>query len=165
MKDILAWEQIERVGRDRDGTLYGAVQEVFADDWLGHTPRTSRLVHGSGIVALWCVMELLYARDGAKDRAAFRKGLSVFQGRTVWTCGSWKFSDSEVVPWNAIQNVPRQLMALAQHLVSLVKRGSVRRLLHAKECKTSAQIDACVATPTTLRDKTTFTFSDRSECM
>jgi DGQHR domain-containing protein len=101
----------------------GAVQDVFPEDWRGHSPRTSRLVHGAGIVALGFVMELLYARDGARERSAFRRGLSVLKGRTAWTHGSWRFSDSEVVPWNAIQNVPRQILELAQHLVTVVKRS------------------------------------------
>jgi hypothetical protein len=29
------------------------------------------------------------------------------------------------VPWNAVQNVQRQIMALAQHLVTLVKRSPI----------------------------------------
>lgn len=105
--------------------FYGVVQDVFAEEWRGHSPRTSRLVHGAGIIALGFVMESLYAREGARDRAAFRSGLSVLTGRTAWTSGSWKFSHSEVVPWNAIQNVQRHTRALAQHLVTIVKRSRI----------------------------------------
>jgi DGQHR domain-containing protein len=105
--------------------FYGAVQQVFPEDWNGHSPKTSRLVHGAGIVAMGYVMELLYARDGARDLASFRRGLSVLKGRTAWTHGSWKFSDSEIVPWNMVQNVQRQIIALAQYLVTLVKRSAV----------------------------------------
>lgn len=107
--------------------FYGAVQDVFPEDWHGHSPKTSRLVHGAGIVAMGYVMELLCARDGARDRASFARGLSVLKGRTAWTKGSWKFSDDDVVPWNGLQNVQRQIMALAQHLVTLVKRSAVSR--------------------------------------
>jgi DGQHR domain-containing protein len=103
--------------------FYGAVQDVFAEDWQGHNPKTSRLVHGAGIVAVGYVMELLYARDGARDRACFRRGLAALKGRTAWTQGSWRFSDTEVVPWNGVQNVQRQIMGLAQHLVTVVKRS------------------------------------------
>src|SRR3546814_5958127 len=43
-------------GRDECCALvsefYRAVQDVFRSDWKGHTPKTSRLVHGAGIVAL-----------------------------------------------------------------------------------------------------------------
>lgn len=105
--------------------FYGAVQDVFPEDWKGHNPKTSRLVHGAGIVAMGYVMELLYARDGARDRASFRRGLAVLKGRTAWTQGSWKFGEAEIVPWNALQNVQRQIMGLAQYLVTVVKRGMI----------------------------------------
>lgn len=45
--------------------FFDAVQSVFDDDWAGHKPRTSRLVHGVGIVALGYVMEYLHAAYGA----------------------------------------------------------------------------------------------------
>jgi DGQHR domain-containing protein len=105
--------------------FFGAVQDVFPDDWNGHSPKTSRLVHGAGIISMGFVMELLYARDGAKDRAAFRRSLAVLKGRTAWTRGAWQFGESEVIPWNKIENVRSQIMALAQHLVTLVKRSAV----------------------------------------
>jgi len=105
--------------------FYGAVQDVFPDDWKGHAPKTSRLVHGAGIVAMGYVMELLYARDRADDRSTFARGLSVLRGRTAWTHGSWKFGEEEIVPWNSVQNVQRQIMALAHHLVTVVKRSPV----------------------------------------
>lgn len=105
--------------------FYGAVQDVFAEDWKGHGPKTSRLVHGAGVIAMGYVMELLYARDGARNRDAFAKGLSVLKGRTAWTHGSWKFGEAEVVPWNAVQNVQRQIMALAHYLVTVVKRSPI----------------------------------------
>lgn len=108
--------------------FYGAVQDVFPEDWKGHSPRTSRLVHGAGIVAMGYVMEFLYARDGARDRSSFARGLSVLKGRTAWTRGSWRFSDTEIVPWNAVQNVQRHIMALAHHLVTLLKRSNVSRV-------------------------------------
>jgi DGQHR domain-containing protein len=103
--------------------FYGAVQDVFPEDWRGHNAKTSRLVHGAGIIAMGYVMEFLYARDGARDRAAFRYGLAVLKGRTAWTRGSWRFGESEVIPWNKIQNTPGQIIALAQHLIALVKRS------------------------------------------
>jgi DGQHR domain-containing protein len=105
--------------------FYAAVQEVFAEDWKGHGPKTSRLVHGAGVIAMGYVLELLYARDGARDRHAFAKGLAVLRGRTAWTHGSWRFGESEVVPWNAVQNVQRQIMALAHYLVTVVKRSPI----------------------------------------
>jgi DGQHR domain-containing protein len=106
--------------------FYGAVRQVFAEEWEDHTPKTSRLVHGAGIQALGFVMELLVGRDGAQVRDEFAQGLSVLRGHTAWTSGSWRFSDSEVVPWNKLENTSRQINGLAQHLVSIVRRESQR---------------------------------------
>lgn len=103
--------------------FFAALQAVFRQDWEGHNPKTSRLVHGAGIVALGYVMELLVARDGAATRTDFERGLSVLVGKTAWTTGHWKFSSTERIPWNRIENTPRQIMALGQHLISLVRRA------------------------------------------
>src|SRR3546814_20296102 len=50
-------------GRDECCALvsefYRAVQDVFRSEWKGHTPKTSRLVHGAGIVAPGYVLEEL----------------------------------------------------------------------------------------------------------
>jgi DGQHR domain-containing protein len=105
--------------------FYGAVQDIFPEDWNGHSPKTSRLVHGAGIIAMGYVMDLLCARSAVRDRSAFRHGLSVLKGRTAWTQGSWKFGDAEIVPWNGVQNVQRQITALAQYLITVVKRSPV----------------------------------------
>jgi DGQHR domain-containing protein len=103
--------------------FYGAVQDTFPDEWQGHTPRTSRLVHGAGIRALGYVMDLLWERDGANARTAFAKGLSCLQGHCAWTKGAWRFGPDEMVPWNELQNIDRQIIKLAQHLVATVKRS------------------------------------------
>jgi hypothetical protein len=103
--------------------FFGAVQQVFASDWVGHSPKTSRLVHGAGIVALGFVMETIAARTGARTSREFVEGLHPLVGRTAWTSGTWKFSESEQVAWNSIENTPRQIMALSQHLVGLLRRS------------------------------------------
>jgi len=51
--------------------FFAAVKEVFEADWEGHTPKTSRLLHGAGVQALGYVMELLIARYGAQTRRDF----------------------------------------------------------------------------------------------
>jgi DGQHR domain-containing protein len=104
--------------------FFWAVREVFRDEWNDHTPKSSRLVHGAGIQALGYVMELLVGRDGAQTKEEFKRGLSVLKGHTAWTSGSWRFSDSEEVPWNKLENTSRQINGLAQHLVSIVRRES-----------------------------------------
>src|SRR3546814_4264703 len=79
-------------GRDECCALvsefYRAVQDVFRSEWKGHTPKTSRLVHGAGIVALGYVMEVLALLDGARRWEEFAKGLGCLPGRTAWASRS-----------------------------------------------------------------------------
>jgi DGQHR domain-containing protein len=102
---------------------YDAVRETFPGDWKGHNPKTSRLVHGAGIRAMGYVMDLLWERNGARNGVAFLEGLRCLKGHTAWTSGTWKFSENEIVPWNAIQNVDKQINGLAHYLVNVVRRS------------------------------------------
>jgi DGQHR domain-containing protein len=114
--------------RDVLSDFYGAVQETFPQAWKDQTPKTSRLVHSTGIVALGYVMDTLHA-SGAKTKADFREGLRPLVRHTAWTSGSWRFSNDEVVPWNGLQNVSRHVIKLAQYLVghtSRTQRGAGR---------------------------------------
>ncbi len=100
--------------------FFHAVRHVFYEDWEGRTPKTSRLVHGTGIAAMGYVMEALHGA-GASDRKAFETGLRSLVGRTSWTSGDWVFED-ERRPWNGLQNVPRDILALTRYLVRELKR-------------------------------------------
>lgn len=102
---------------------YGAVQRTFPSDWEGHTPKTSRLIHGAGIRAMGYVMDLLWERNNARTRSEFQDGLECLVGYTAWTNGTWKFGENEIVPWNAIQNVDKQINGLAHYLVNVVRRS------------------------------------------
>jgi len=106
--------------------FFGAVREVFRDEWDDHTPKSSRLLHGAGIQALGYVMELLVGRDGAQNKEDFARGLSVLRGHTAWTSGVWHFSDTEATPWNKLENTSRQINGLAHYLVSIVRHESRR---------------------------------------
>jgi DGQHR domain-containing protein len=103
--------------------FFAGVQSIFPSDWTGHNAKTSRLVHGAGIVAMGFVMETVAARHNARTAAEFAAALMVLKERTAWTSGYWQFSETERVPWNAVENTPRQIMTLAQHLVSIVRRA------------------------------------------
>jgi len=103
--------------------FYDAVSRTFPQDWKGHNPKTSRLIHGAGIRAMGYVMDLLWERNGARNRIAFEEGLQCLVGHTAWTGGTWKFSEEEIVPWNAIQNIDRQINGLAHYLVGVVRRS------------------------------------------
>ena len=123
IREMAPEEQFDR-GFELITEFFAAVKNVFREDWEGHNSKTSRLVHSAGIIALGYVMELIVARDGAAKREDFERGLAGLKGRTAWTSGSWQYSVHEQVAWNSIENTPRQIMALAQHLVSTVRRAS-----------------------------------------
>lgn len=106
--------------------FYGAVQDTFPNAWAGHTPKTSRLVHGTGIVAMGYVMESLHARTGALSREDFRRGLAPLKKRTAWTSGSWHFGKGDIVPWNELQNVSRHVIKLAHYLVDSTRTSGRR---------------------------------------
>lgn len=105
--------------------FFFAVRHVFADDWEGKTPKTSRLVHGAGIVAMGYVMEALHVMTGAEDREAFARGLRHLKERTAWSSGEWVFGE-ERRRWNGLQNVPADIRHLSLYLVQELKRAMSR---------------------------------------
>jgi len=101
--------------------FFQAVQEVFGSAWQGHTPKSSRLVHSAGIIAMGFVMEQLCA-SGAPLAPIFKIGLKKLQGYTAWTAGSgeWLFRTG-VRPWNGIQNLHGDIHLLTDHLTRVVR--------------------------------------------
>lgn len=104
--------------------FYGAVKESFRDDWHGKTPRTSRLVHGVGIISLGYVAEFLHSKCQAFTRAEFCAGLRPLVGRTRWSSGSWEFGSGDTRPWDSLQNVARDWMQLADHLIFTISSAA-----------------------------------------
>lgn len=102
--------------------FFYAVQHVFKDDWEGHTPATSRLVHGAGIIAMGYVMESLHVTANATNRTEFAAGLQPLKSKTAWSSGEWVIGD-ERRRWNGLQNVPADIRQLSFHLVAEVTRG------------------------------------------
>ena len=102
--------------------FFHAVQHVFHNDWKDHTPKTSRLLHGTGIIAMGYAMETLITMTGARNRTQFADGLRHLIGKTAWTDGKWTFGD-EVRRWNSLQNVPQDVRQLSLHLMQTLKRG------------------------------------------
>ena len=101
--------------------FYAAVARVFPEAWKDQTPKTSRLVHGAGIVAMGYVMEVLALLDGARRPEDFAHGLGCLVGRNAWTGGEWDFGNGDLRHWRAIQNVNRDIVLLAQHLIGTVR--------------------------------------------
>ena len=104
--------------------FFEAVRAVFGTEWVGMNPKTSRLRHGAGLIALGFVMEHLHATHGATTRDAFEPGLRLLRdkGHTAWTSGQWKLSEEDVRPWNGIQNTPSDIDLLSNHLVRNLRR-------------------------------------------
>lgn len=109
--------------------FFWAVQEVYEPYWKGLSPKSTRLKHGAGLVAMGFVMELLYASTGAVTREDFAKGLKLLAPYTAWTGGKWIFSEDDQRPWNGIQNNPADIDTLAKYLVSKLKRELRKRSL------------------------------------
>jgi DGQHR domain-containing protein len=101
--------------------FFAATKSLFPDAWYGRTPQTSRLVHGAGIVSMGYVMEYLHARDKASTKEEFERGIEPLIPYTAWTSGEWQFGD-ETRPWNAIQNLHRDIQMLASYLTRCLKR-------------------------------------------
>lgn len=110
---------------------FEAVADVFGGEWVGMSPRVSRLRHGAGIVAMGFVMDLLFAIQNATTKADFIPALEILRPFTAWTSGSWTI-DGHEFPWNAIQNTPSDIDLLTRYLVSTTKR-QLRRLEHTAE--------------------------------
>lgn len=103
--------------------FFWAVRNTFPNDaWDRHTPKSSRLVHGAGIVALGHVMDVLYQVAGADNCDAFRHGLACLNEQTAWTTGEWDFGGGDVRHWRAIQNNPRDIAVLSHYLIGLIRR-------------------------------------------
>ncbi|PNG50451.1 MULTISPECIES: DGQHR domain-containing protein DpdB [unclassified Variovorax] len=108
--------------------FFWAVRDTWPCAWDEQTPRTSRLVHSAGIMALGFAMDYLHGVEGARTRQQFRAGLERIANECAWTHGSWRFSVDDVRPWNQVQNAGRDVSILANHLVrSLKETGRPRR--------------------------------------
>jgi DGQHR domain-containing protein len=107
--------------------FFAAVQETFTHAWVGHKPRTSRLVHGVGLVAMGYVMEHLYVTENARLRDDFKPGLEMLLDCTAWTGGTWELDTDNRRPWNSLQNIPRDYMELSHYLIREIRLAQRQR--------------------------------------
>ncbi|MET4066798.1 DGQHR domain-containing protein [Bradyrhizobium sp. S3.2.6] len=103
--------------------FFGAVQHAFAKDWKDHTPKTSRLVHGVGLISLGYVLDELAINKKAKSQRQFENGLKCLVGKTHWSSGEWNFG-AEKRPWHALQNTKADYRLVSHHLVRLIRRAN-----------------------------------------
>jgi DGQHR domain-containing protein len=121
MREFLREADGERYCFELMSNFYQAVQMVFPEDWWGHKPKTSRLIHGAGITAMGYVMEHLAVLDGARKWDKFATGMACLQGRTAWSSGEWRFAKDDVRHWRAIQNLNKDIVTLAHYLQGIVR--------------------------------------------
>ncbi|NBZ89643.1 DGQHR domain-containing protein DpdB [Stagnihabitans tardus] len=110
---------------------FWAIRDTFPGDWEGHKPKTSRLVHGAGIVAMGHVMELIAYFEKATTRDQFAIGLACLKPKTAWTQGEWDFGNGERRSWRGIQNVSSDIALLSDYLVREVRIDQRDRLWEA----------------------------------
>jgi len=102
--------------------FFKAVQETFSDAWKNHKPKTSRLVHSTGIVSMGFVMEHIYSTTKNPSTKEFNKQLNVLKEHCAWTEGYWEFGDDNRRPWNGLQFVSRDYLELTQYLIRLLRK-------------------------------------------
>ncbi len=137
-RDLLRETDGEERCFDLVNAYFEAVQKVFADAWHDRTPKTSRLIHGAGIVSMGYVMEYLHARDKAITTEEFVTGIEPLVEYTAWTSGHWQFGENETRPWNGIQNLHRDIQMLASYLTRALKRAAKVRVVSIGDMKNSA---------------------------
>lgn len=126
IREFMKYQDFEDRSFELVNEFFEAVKIVFGPEWVGMSPKNSRLRHGAGLVAIGFVMELLYSSEGALTRREFESGLQLLKEHTAWTSGRWPLSEADERPWNGIQNTPSDIDLLTNYLVRTLKR-SLRR--------------------------------------
>lgn len=103
-------------------SFFSAVQKVFKDEWENMTPRTSRLVHGVGIMGMSFVFEYIYSLNNSGDEETFTQTLKLLKSHCAWTEGYWDFGEDNKRPWNGLQFIPRDYLELSQYLIRQIKQ-------------------------------------------
>jgi DGQHR domain-containing protein len=105
--------------------FFGAVSRVWPFAW-NENPRTSRLVHGVGIVAMGRLMDVIMVEvnaDSPRAVSSVERRLRKIETRCAWTSGSWSAPLS--CSWDQLQNTSQDKRRLADYLVEAY-RGSAR---------------------------------------
>ncbi len=112
--------------------FFSAVRSVFENDWyrkdgkgrniVVHTPRTSRLVHGAGIISLGHIMDTAFALKRSETKGEFIDMLEIIKPFTAWTSGTWNFKPTPK-HWSEIQNVSPDIRQLREYLFHALNNG------------------------------------------
>ncbi|MBN8472362.1 DGQHR domain-containing protein [Corallococcus exiguus] len=121
---------MEHAGMDADAMVarvsawWAAVASTWPDAWA-RQPKESRLSHGAGVRALSLLMDsachfLAQEGNAAPTQADFERELALVRDACAWTSGTWAFPAGER-RWNDLQNTPKEVALLAQHLGALYR--------------------------------------------
>ncbi len=96
---------------------WGAAKSAFPEAW-GLPATESRLMHSAGIEAMSLLMDRIMSRaaPGADLHAHAYDALSRIAPHCRWTSGRWAELQRD---WNEIQNLPRDIKLLSNHLARL----------------------------------------------
>jgi len=100
-----------------------AVGRVFLLVWES-PPRKSRLVHGVGVIAMGYLMDAIADRlidDGMPTVEQFEADLSTIAVRCRWSNGYWDLGPGVQRKWNELQNTPRDIQVLTNHILALYR--------------------------------------------
>ena len=103
---------------------WSAVAKVFPEAW-GPISRKSRLMHGAGIVSMGYLMDQIADRHRGSGKISvkdFVDDLMPLQSRCRWTKGYWNFGPDTKRKWDDIQNIPKDINLLTNHLLMLYKK-------------------------------------------
>ena len=108
-----------------------AVSTVFEEAW-DKPSRQSRLTHGLGIVSLGFVMDAITEQydEIEPDVADFENHLQLIAPVCAWTGGNWQLGPY-TRKWNDLQNTPRDVQVIADHLLTTYMRALRRSVLTA----------------------------------
>ena len=117
---------------DVDGMLrilksfWTAVSCVFDEAWE-KPPRQSRLTHGLGILSLGFLMDAIADQfeQIEPEVTDFVEHLQLIAPLCAWTGGAWKLGPYQR-RWNDLQNTPRDVQVVADHLLIAYRRALKR---------------------------------------
>lgn len=95
------------------------VKNVFLQAW-GKDPAQSRLMHGAGIRAMGKLMDRVMGAIDPREpdaRNQIIEELELIAPYCRWTSGIWE--EMETMKWNAIQNTPKHIRMLSNHLIRI----------------------------------------------
>jgi DGQHR domain-containing protein len=102
-----------------------AVQKTFPVEW-NLPPSKSRLTHGAGIISLGLIMDAICDRLADKripSKHHFCVELEKIRPHCHWVEGEWDLGRGIKRRWNDLQNIPRDIEALANHLVNCYREA------------------------------------------